>query len=82
MFSRSPNGRLRSACEKTCWRVRADLASEHDDRWGGTWTQRRITRGGGENTLAEREYVEGGHRKLAREKLSAMDDDSRFRPAF
>ncbi|KIJ90597.1 hypothetical protein K443DRAFT_13009 [Laccaria amethystina LaAM-08-1] len=37
LFSRSPNDHLRSASDEACWRIRADLASECDDRWGGTW---------------------------------------------
>jgi hypothetical protein len=32
------NGHLRSACKKTCWLVRTDLESGHDERWGGKWT--------------------------------------------
>lgn len=57
-----------------------DQGGRCDDRWGGTWTQSKITRGGGENALLEREYVEAGPRKLAMEKISAMDDEGR--PTF
>ena len=37
---------------------------------------------GGMKTLPKRQYVEGGPRKLALEKISSMDDEGRFRPAF
>jgi hypothetical protein len=32
--------------------------------------------------LPEREYAEGGPRKLAKGKISAMDDKGKFRPTF
>ena len=36
----------------------------------------------GEKSLLEREYVEGGPRKLAMENINALDDEGRFRPAI
>jgi hypothetical protein len=63
---------LARSCKPCKWR---------DDQWGGR-RPRAGLREGEVRTHFWRDNTEGGPRKLATEKISAVDDERRFRPAF